>query len=113
MEFAYDLQTLGRYYVRYAELMKHWHAVLPKGFILDVRYEDLVDDVEQHTRRMLEHIGLPWDDRCLEFYDNARPVRTASLAQVRQPIYTSSVAGWKRFERHLKPLLDIVADYRA
>jgi tetratricopeptide (TPR) repeat protein len=113
MEFAYDLGTLGRYYVRYMTLMQHWQRVLPKGFVLDVRYEDLVTDVEQQTRRMLDHIGLPWDDNCLEFYNNARPVRTASLAQVRRPIYRSSVAGWRRFEKHLAPLLDIVKDYRA
>jgi tetratricopeptide (TPR) repeat protein len=112
MEFAYDLETLGRYYVRYMKLMEHWRAVLPEDFILDVRYEDLVGDVEQQTRRMLRHVDLPWDDGCLEFYNNQRPVRTASLAQVRKPIYRSSVAGWKRFERQLQPLLDIVAEYR-
>jgi tetratricopeptide (TPR) repeat protein len=112
MDFTYDLKTLGRYYVRYMRLMEHWRTVLPEGFILDVRYEDLVNDVEWQTRRMLIHIDLPWDARCLEFYNTQRPVRTASLAQVRQPIYKSSVAGWKRFERQLQPLLDIVADYR-
>jgi len=112
MDFTYDLETLGRYYVRYIELMRHWHDVLPKGFILDVRYEDLVEDVESQTRRMLAHIGLPWDDACMEFYNNARPVKTASLAQVRKPIYKSSVESWRRFEKHLSPLLDIVGDYR-
>ena len=61
---------------------------------------------------MLDHIALPWDDNCLKFYDNDRPVRTASLAQVRKPIYKSSVAGWTRFEKQLQPLLDIVKDYR-
>jgi tetratricopeptide (TPR) repeat protein len=112
MDFAYDLGTLGRYYVRYMKLMQHWHSVLPKGFILDVRYEEVVDDVEGQTRRMLEHIGLPWDAKCLEFYNNDRPVRTASLAQVRRPIYKSSVEGWRRFEKQLAPLLEIVKDYR-
>jgi tetratricopeptide (TPR) repeat protein len=112
MEFAYDLGTLGRYYVRYMKLMAHWRAVLPPEFLLEVRYEELVADVEGQTRRMLDHVGLPWEDACLSFHENARPVRTASLAQVRRPIYKTSVAGWKRFERQLAPLLEIVKDYR-
>ena len=112
MAFTYDLGTLGRYYVRYMRMMRHWRDVLPDDFILEMPYEELVEDVEGQTRRMLEHIGLPWDDNCLKFYDNTRPVRTASLAQVRKPIYKSSVGGWKRFEQQLVPLLDIVKDYR-
>jgi hypothetical protein len=112
MEFTYELGTLGRYYVRYAKLMQHWQDVLPAGFILDMHYETLVADMEGETRRMLAHIGLPWDDNCLEFYKNERPVRTASLAQVREPIYQSSVGSWQRFEQQLQPLLDIVGDYR-
>ena len=71
-----------------------------------------MDDVEHQTRRMLEHIGLPWDANCLEFYNNARPVKTASLAQVRRPIYKTSVEGWRRYEKQLAPLLEIVRDYR-
>ncbi len=112
MEFAYDLTTLGRYYVRYAQMMAHWHDVMPEGFILNLRYEDLVADMPGQTRRMLDHVGLPWDDNCLEFYNTERPVRTASLAQVRQPIYKTSVGSWRRFERQLAPLLEIVRDYR-
>jgi hypothetical protein len=112
MAFTYDLEMLGQYYVRYMRIMRHWRDVLPEDFILEMPYEAMVDDVEGQTRRMLDHIGLPWDDNCLKFYDNARPVRTASLAQVRKPIYKSSVAGWKRFEKQLQPLLDIVKDYR-
>jgi len=112
MEFTYDLGTLGRYYVRYQSLMQHWRGVLPAGFVLDVPYALLVDDLEGWTRRMLDHVGLPWDDRCLAFHETERPVRTASLAQVRRPIYRTSVGGWKRFERQLQPLLDIVRGYR-
>ena len=112
MAFTYDLGTLGRYYVRYMRLMQHWRNVLPDDFILEMPYADMVEDVEAQTRRMLDHINLPWDDNCLKFYDNDRPVRTASLAQVRKPIYKSSVAGWTRFEKQLQPLLDIVKDYR-
>ncbi len=112
MDFTYDLGTLGRYYVRYMQLMAHWRAVLPQGMVLDVRYEDLVGDLETQARRVLDHVGLDWDDRCLAFHETERPVRTASLAQVRQPIYKTSIAGWRRFEKQLAPLLAIVKDYR-
>lgn len=112
MEFAYDLGTLGRYNVRYRQLMDHWHKVLPKGTVLDVYYEDMVDDIEAQARRLLDYIGLPWDANCLKFYDNTRRVQTASVAQVRKPIYKTSVARWKHFEEQLTPLLEIVKDYR-
>ena len=113
MSFAYDLETIGRFYARYIRLMRHWHEVLPAGIILDVSYEDVVEDTAKEARRMLEYIGLPWDDACLEFYKSEREVKTASVAQVRQPIYTSSLARWKRFgETHLAPLLAMVEAYR-
>lgn len=112
MEFAYDLGTLGRYYARYITLMRHWHTVLPQGSILDLRYEDMVADTEGQARRVLDHVGLPWDDNCLAFHRNKRHVKTASVAQVRKPIYKTSVARWQRFEKHLQPLLDIVQPYR-
>jgi len=112
MEFAYDLGTLGRYYARYFELMQHWHAVLPAGTILDLRYEDLVADTEGQARRILDYLKLPWDDNCLAFHQNKRQVKTASVAQVRKPIYQTSVARWQRFATHLTPLLEIVQDYR-
>jgi tetratricopeptide (TPR) repeat protein len=112
MDFSYDLETLGQYYVRYHRLMEHWQQVLPAGSIMTVRYEELVCDLEGHTRAMLDYIGLPWEDACLEYYHNQRPVRTASLAQVRQPIYQSSVGGWRHYEKQLQPLLDIVGKYR-
>jgi hypothetical protein len=112
MEFAYDLGTLGRYYVRYIKLMQHWHAVLTAGSILDLRYEDLVADPAAQARRMLDYVGLPWDDNCLAFHRNQRHVKTASMAQVRKPIYQTSVARWRHFENHLQPLLAIVQAYR-
>jgi tetratricopeptide (TPR) repeat protein len=108
-EYSFDLGTLGRRYLRYQRIMDHWSAVLPPGRILEVRYEALVADPEHETRRMLTGIGLPWNDRCLKFYENRRAVRTASRAQVRQPIYTSALARWKRFERHLEPLRELLA----
>ena len=106
--FSYDLGALGRHYVRYKKLMAHWHNVLPSGRIIDVRYEDNIADPEHEARQMLDLLGLPWDPACLKFYENKRTVQTASLGQVRRPIYSSSVARWKRFEKHLGPLLETI-----
>ncbi|HEU5048604.1 MAG TPA: sulfotransferase [Rickettsiales bacterium] len=104
MPFAYDLQELGRYWRQYDALMRHWKNVLPKGTILDVRYEDVVADLEGQARRLLDYCGLPWEEGCLAFYQNKRLVKTASVAQVRQPIYQSSVARWEHYRKHLEPL---------
>jgi tetratricopeptide (TPR) repeat protein len=112
MEFAYDQTTLGRYYLRYIQLMQHWHNVLPAGRILDLRYEDMVADTENQSRRVLEFVGLPWDENCLNFHKNDRLVKTASVAQVRKPIYQTSVARWKHFAQHLRPLYALVNAYR-
>jgi Tfp pilus assembly protein PilF len=110
LNFAYDLGTLGRCYRRYARLMRHWHAVLPPGAILDVRYEDVVADTEGQARRVLDYLGMPWDDNCLAFHRNERKVKTVSAAQVRRPIYRSSLSRWKRFELHLDELRAALGD---
>jgi tetratricopeptide (TPR) repeat protein len=112
MEFAYDQGTIGRYYRRYITLMRHWHQVLPAGRILDLSYEEMVVDTEGQARRVLNFVGLPWNEQCLQFYKNDRVVKTASVAQVRKPIYKTSVARWKHFARHLQPLLALVREYR-
>jgi len=112
LDFAYRLDTVGRYYVRYIQMMQHWQRVLPPGTVLDVRYEDMVTDTDGQARRLLAYLGLPWDDKCLDFHQNQRVVRTASVAQVRRPIYRSSMERWKHFEAHLGPLLEIVKGYR-
>jgi hypothetical protein len=104
-EHTYDLAELGRYYARYRRLMAHWRKVLPEGRVLDVRYEDVVADLEGAARRIIAHCGLPWDERCLSFHETARPVRTASASQVRQPIYSSAVGRWRAYEEFLDPLL--------
>jgi len=104
MDFAYNQESLGKYYVRYMKLMNHWRNVLPKDFILDLPYEDLVADIEGQSKRILDFVGVPWDPSCLEFYKNERVVKTASVVQVRKPIYKTSVARWRHFARHLRPL---------
>ena len=102
---TYDLAELGRYYRRYEHLMAHWRRVLPPDRLLDVRYEDVVADLDGQARRVIAYCGLPWDDRCLAFHKTDRPVRTASATQVRQPIYTSAIGRWKVYEAFLGPLL--------
>lgn len=103
--YAYDQSNLGRYFRQYERLMNHWQRVLPDN-ILDVQYEELIANQESGTRRMLEFCGLDWDENCLDFHKTDRTVRTWSYRQVRQPIYKTSVARWRKFEPHLKPLLD-------
>jgi tetratricopeptide (TPR) repeat protein len=103
--YAYDLAELGRYYRAYHLLMEHWRQVLPRGLMLEVRYETLVDDLAGQTRRMLDHCGLPWDDRCLDFHRTGRVVRTASAQQVRQPINRDGIARWQAFADLAAPLL--------
>ena len=110
--YTYDLGAVARYWVSYHELMRHWHEALPAGRVLDVSYESMVGDFENQARRLVDYLGLPWDDRCLGFHQNRRIVKTASVAQVRKPIYRTSVARWKPYEAHLGPLFDVVKDYR-
>ena len=108
LECAYDLIELGRYYNLYRDLMKHWHNVLP-DFIYNIQYEEMVADQAEQTKLLLRHCGLEWEDACLEFYKTDRPVATASVEQVRRPIYKDSIQSWKRYEKQLAPLLEILA----
>jgi hypothetical protein len=104
--FSYDLAELGRYYRGYRELTTHWRSVLPPDAMLDVVYEDVVDDLEGQARRMIDYCGLPWDDRCLNFDKTSRTVKTASAVQVRKPLFRSSVQRWRKYEAGLGPLLN-------
>lgn len=110
MEFAYDLQELGRYYNRYIGRMRHWERVLPPGRVLHLRYEEMVADLPTQARRLISHVGLDWDEGCLKFHENRRKVRTASVAQVRKPIYASSTGRWKAYGEGLAPLRAIVGE---
>jgi hypothetical protein len=109
---TYDLAELGRHYANYARLMEHWRKVLPEGSFLEVQYEDIVADMETQARRLIDWCGLEWDDACLEFHKNERSIRTASVTQVRQPIYTSSVERWRNYEQFLDPLLEALGEFR-
>jgi len=104
-EFTYGLEDIGRYYADYVSLMAHWHEVLP-GKILHVQHEDVLDDLEGQVRRMLDYLGLPFEPACLDFHNTERAVRTASSAQVRQPINRKGVDVWRPFEAYLDPLKD-------
>ncbi|MCJ7557762.1 MAG: sulfotransferase [Gammaproteobacteria bacterium] len=101
--FSYKLQNIGAYYNGYLKIMDHWNAVLP-GKVACIQYETTVRETEATVRRLLAHCGVPFEDACLRFFDNTRPVRTASSEQVRQPIYQEGVAHWKHFETYLTPL---------
>jgi tetratricopeptide (TPR) repeat protein len=102
--FAYDLAELGRYYRGYEAVMEHWHKVLPPGVMIDIQYEDLVDDLGGAARRVLRHCDLDWEDACRDFHDTKRAVRTASLMQVREPVYRRSIGTWRRYAEFLEPL---------
>jgi tetratricopeptide (TPR) repeat protein len=104
--YSYDLAELGRYYRAYETLMEHWRRVLPKAAMLEVQYEDIVGDLEGQARRLISHCGLEWDDACLSFHKAQRPVWTASSAQVRRPIYSSSVGRWRPYRNLLRTLID-------
>ena len=106
-EFTYGLEEIGHYYKDYVELMDHWDRVLPDK-ILQVRYEDVVADLEIQVRRLLDYCGLPFEEACINFHQTERAVRTASSEQVRQPIFKSGVDQWENYSEHLDPLRNIL-----
>jgi hypothetical protein len=107
--FSYDLEDLGRYYRDYVDLMRHFDRVLP-GKVHRVIYEDMVEDTESEVHRLLDYCGLPFESACLRFYDNDRPVRTASSQQVRKPIFRDGVDHWRHYEAWLVPLKQALGD---
>ena len=106
LPYTYDLAELGRYYRAYDALMRHWLGVISPEALLEVRYEAVVADLEGQARRLVAHCGLDWDPRCLDFHTTQRLVRTASAAQVRQPIYAGSVGRWRDYQPFLGPLIE-------
>ena len=109
-EFSYELGELGRYYRAYHQIMAHWDATIPTNSLFTVSYEDLVSNFEIVTRRLLAHCGLEWEPACLAFHLNQRIVKTASTAQVRQPLYTNSVGKPRPKNELLSPLIQGLGD---
>ena len=101
--FSYDLTDMGRYYADYVRLMAHIDAVLP-GRVHRVIHEELVDHPEGEVRRLLDYLGLPFEESCLRFHENSRAVRTASSEQVRRPLNREGMDQWKPYEAWLAPL---------
>jgi tetratricopeptide (TPR) repeat protein len=116
MVYTYRFDRLARHMQLYTDIMTHWHRTLP-GRILDVRYEDLVTAPEPTVRQAVSHLGLDWEPGCLDFHQTDRDVRTASIAQVRRPLYKGSLGHWRAYERHLEPCMgefeSFIAAYEA
>ncbi len=108
-EYGYSLADIGRFYREYERLMAHWQSVLPLRMI-DVQYEELVEQPQPVVRELLEFLDLPWDARCLRFHEQRRAVQTASSWQVRQPLGRGAVGRWRNYESHLQPLIDALGD---
>jgi tetratricopeptide (TPR) repeat protein len=104
-QFAYDLQEIGRFHRAYQRLMEHWRSVLPGEVLFELDYETLVADLDREARRLVAFCDLSWDDRVLRYRENTRPVRTASMNLVRDPIDRSRAGRWRAYREHLKPLL--------
>ena len=107
--FSFNQEKLAQHYRMHVESIEKWKQLLP-GRIHEVRYEDLTSDPEPQIRSLLEHCDLEWDDACMEFHKTKRGIRTASVWQVRQPLYTSSVEKWRDYEKHLGPLIEGLGD---
>lgn len=107
-DYSYDLAELGRFYVAWKKLMDYWASVIPKNRFYRISYEKLVANQSQESQKLIEFCGLPWQQACLNFHNGKKGVATASAAQVRKPIYKTSVAKWKRYQHNLKPLKDIL-----
>jgi Sulfotransferase family/Tetratricopeptide repeat len=106
--FSYDLGEIGRYYVGYRRLMDHWQATMP-AVIYPLSYEALVADQLGETRKLLDFCGLAWEDSCVEFHRNPQPTTTASAAQVRRPLYDSSVSQWRHYAAELAGLSSLLS----
>ncbi len=105
-DYGHDLGELGRYYRMYEQLMGHWKKVLPKGMLIEIDYEQLVSNPQQEVRELLKSCGLEWNPICLDFQHASHRVLTASMTQVRQPMYTRAVGAAKYYQKHLQTLID-------
>ena len=105
--FSYSLREVGEYYNMYNDLMSHWLSLLREN-IYSIRYEEIVEDLVKQSKGLLDYCDLEWEEACLNFHRTERDVRTASAVQVRQPIYSSSIEIWKKYEKELNPLVKII-----
>ena len=105
IKFAYDLDELVNYYNLYSDLMMHWNKLFP-SFIFNISYESLIGDTKNQIKKLLTFCNLQWQDDCLKFYNNKRPIKTASDIQARNKIFNSSINSWKNYEKHLKKYID-------
>ena len=105
--YSTDLEALARQYLLFVDMQAYWKNVAPDSFY-EIKYEDLIENPEEETRRLIDYCGLEWEDSCLEFYKNTRRVKTLSAFQVRQKLYSSSVGAWKNYEEELQPLIKIL-----
>ncbi len=103
-DYTFDLEKIAAYYAGFEKLTAHWRAILPADRYTEVRYEDLVADLETQARRLIDFVGVPWDPRCIAFHENVSPVATASSVQVRTPLYASAIGRWRRYGDALAPL---------
>jgi hypothetical protein len=108
--FSYNMDDLVTFYGLYSRLMEFWHKKFPEK-IYDVCYEDLTTNQEEETKKLLEYCELDWDENCLNFHKNKRPVKTASSFQVRQKMYQGSSEAWRKYESHIQPLIDGLKPY--
>jgi hypothetical protein len=109
LAFTNDLENLGYTYLGYLKLMAHWHELFPDR-ILDIEYEDLLNNPDTQSRRLLKHCNLNWNPEVLNFANQQRPVATASLWQVRQPLYKTAIGRWKDYQKYLGSLTHILRD---
>ena len=105
LSFAYDIDEIVEYYNLYYNLMSYWKDNLP-NFIIDIRYENLINYPQKEIKNLIKDCNLVWEEKCLEFYKNTRPILTASDTQARKKIYKSSLDSWKRYEKNLKTSFD-------
>lgn len=109
LDYTSDFPSLAEMYHGYRDIMDHWDKELP-GRVTHISYEDMVTDMPSVARRIIEATGLPWDDEVLDFHKKKHAVNTLSTTQVRKGVYTDSLKAWKRYEKHLQPLLKLIGE---
>jgi hypothetical protein len=109
-QYTYDLKDIAMFYGFFDDLIANWREHIPTNRFLEIKYESIVHDQENQTRRLLEFCGLNWEEACLRFHENAAPVSTASSVQVRRPLYSDSIGRWKRYGDKLNDLKEALGD---